>query len=433
MKYEAIVYGWRNIINGKMYIGFHKTEEEFDGYVTSSEDDELKYAWSNGHMRRTILYRGSQSVAITLENFLLKSVKANKNPEFYNKSVGGGKGCVKDFSNLTESVKRVGEDWIKGIEPEENLDYLDIADQDVTASIKARIEAGHYIVYQANTKEVYSLPKNQIRFNSIEPEHLEDIKDFMRDDPKRARENVSPIVIVVDEFGNKMILDGNHTITAAYEVGWTNVPVIYINSSEFLNKQANYDDFGLLMNHQEKRKKPNTKADLKRGILNLIQTTGLDINSTTFKNTALRNLVKYYSKSAIAHNIKSVAKMLREEQDVLSNNFKRYTKKELESVVAELEQKNPAAGIISISSDRSMNDGIGAVLNKMGGMNTWEGIIVVSHRNMTEYRARKQHSDKLKKALERVHPNAKITVKELPAFVKLSKKKNGLSTKTKSP
>ena len=416
MKYEAIVYGWRNIINGKMYIGFHKTEEEFDGYVTSSEDEELKHAWSNGHMRRSIIYRGTQSIAITLENYLLKSIKANKNPDFYNKSVGGGVGCVKDFSNLTESVKLIGEDWIKGIEPEENLDYVDVADQEITEAIKSRLEAGHYVVYQAPTKEIFALPKNQIRFNSIEPEHLEDIKDFMRDDPAKARTNISPIIIVVNEKGEKMILDGNHTITAAYEVDWTNVPVIYINSSEFLNKQANYDDFGLLMNHQEKKKKPNSKADLKRGILNLLQTTGLAIDSTTFKNTALRNLVKYYSKNAIAHNIKSVEKMLREEQEVLKNNFKRYTKKELETIVGDLEAANPKVGVISISSDRCMNDGLGAVLNKMGGMDVTEGIIVISHRNMTEYKLRKAHTDKLKKAMKPI--NAKITINELPAFIK---------------
>ena len=416
MKYEAIVYGWRNIVDGKMYIGFHKTEEEFDGYVTSSEDEELKYAWSNGHMRRSIIYRGNQSVAITLENYLLKSVKANKNLEFYNKSVGGGLGCVKDFSNLTESVKLVGEEWIKGVEPEENLDYVDVADQEITEAIKLRLEAGHYVVYQAPTKEIFALPKNQIRFNSIEPEHLEDIKDFMRDDPAKARTNISPIIIVVNEKGEKMILDGNHTITAAYEVDWTNVPVIYINSSEFLNKQANYDDFGLLMNHQEKKKKPNDKGALKRGIINLLQTTGLGIDSTTFKNTALRNLVKYYSKNSIAHNIKSVAKMLREEQEVLKNNFKRYTKKELETIVANLEAANPNMGIISISSDRCMNDGLGAVLNKMGGMGIDEGIIVISHRNMTEYKLRKTHTDKLKKAMKL--SNAKITINELPAFIK---------------
>lgn len=416
MKYEAIVYGWRNIKNDKMYIGYHKTEEEFDGYVTSSEDEELKYAWSNGHMRRTIIYRGTQSIAITLENYFLKSVKANTNPQFYNKSVGGGFGCVRDFSNLTDSVKMVGEDWIKGIEPEENLDYVDVADQEVTECIKRRLEAGHYIVYQAPTKEVFALPKNQIRFNSIEPEHLEDIKDFMRDDPAKARKNISPIIIVVNDRGEKMILDGNHTITAAYEVNWTNVPVIYINSSEFLNKQANYDDFGLLMNHQEKKKKPNSKADLKRGIMNLLQTTGLTIDSSTFKNTALRNLVKYYSKNAIAHNIKSVEKMLREEQEVLENNFKRYTKKELETIVGDLESTNPAAGIISISSDRCMNDGLGAVLNKMGGMNVTEGIIVISHRNMTEYKLRTTHIGKLKSAMKLTIAN--ITIKELPAFIK---------------
>jgi len=63
-----------------------------------------------------------------------------------------------------------------------------------------------------------------------------------------------------------------------------------------------------------------------------------------------------------------------------------------------------------------MNDGLGAVLNKMGGMDVTEGIIVISHRNMTEYKLRKAHTDKLKKAMKPI--NAKITINELPAFIK---------------
>ena len=115
--YEAITYGWRNIENGKMYIGYHKTSDIDDGYIFSSEFEEVKNAWEWGKLRRSILYVGSQSVAITLENFLLKHVNANINDLFYNRSVGGGEGCVKDFSNLTEEVKKIGLNWIEGIDP----------------------------------------------------------------------------------------------------------------------------------------------------------------------------------------------------------------------------------------------------------------------------------------------------------------------------
>jgi hypothetical protein len=86
-RYDAITYGWRNIENDKMYIGYHKTNEIHDGYVFSSENEEANLAWSYGLLKRSILYRGKQSVAITLENFLLKFVSAHKNDQFYNQSV----------------------------------------------------------------------------------------------------------------------------------------------------------------------------------------------------------------------------------------------------------------------------------------------------------------------------------------------------------
>ena len=90
--YTGITYGWRNTENGKMYIGYHKTSEVDDGYIFSTEDEEANNAWEYGKLRRHILYKGDQSIAITLENFLLKEVDAIKNTQFYNRSVGGGVG-----------------------------------------------------------------------------------------------------------------------------------------------------------------------------------------------------------------------------------------------------------------------------------------------------------------------------------------------------
>jgi len=86
--YSGITYGWRNIDNGKMYIGYHKTTEVDDGYIFSTEDVDANEAWEYGRLEQHILYKGDQSVAITLENFLLKHVDAIKNPKFYNRSVG---------------------------------------------------------------------------------------------------------------------------------------------------------------------------------------------------------------------------------------------------------------------------------------------------------------------------------------------------------
>ena len=220
-KYEAITYGWRNILNDKMYIGYHKTSEIHDGYVFSSENEEANLAWSYGLLKRSILYRGKQSVAITLENFLLKSVSAHKNDKFYNQSVGGGEGCVKDFSNLTDEIKKVGLDWIAGIDPVYTTAKSRI-NKDAMELLSEHVKSGRYQIHNAEkVSEIYALPRNQVRLNVIEHEHKEAIVEKMTDvdNIADARKNVSPVIVCVHENGYKEIIDGNHTIDAAHDAG----------------------------------------------------------------------------------------------------------------------------------------------------------------------------------------------------------------------
>ena len=228
-RYDAITYGWRNIENGKMYIGYHKTNEELDGYVFSSEDEEANLAWSYGKLKRSILYRGKQSIAITLENFLLKSVSANKNDQFYNKSVGGGEGCVTDFSNLTDVIKKVGLDWIQGIDPVYVTKQSKINKAEMQL-LCYHVKSGKYRTHPAEkVKTIHKLPRNQVRLNVIEHEHKDAIVERMKDDPAAARKNVSPVIVCVHDNGYMEIIDGNHTIDAANDAGWLEIPVIYIN------------------------------------------------------------------------------------------------------------------------------------------------------------------------------------------------------------
>jgi hypothetical protein len=147
MNYDAIVYGWRNIENKMMYVGFHKTQEEFDGYVTSSESEKLKHAWSHGLLNRTILYRGTVSESITFENYILKSIDARNNPMFYNRSNGGGVGC-QSFDIITEDMKKIAEKWLTG---NDNINIIKkefIANKKLVKSIKKKIESGNYVVFE---------------------------------------------------------------------------------------------------------------------------------------------------------------------------------------------------------------------------------------------------------------------------------------------
>jgi hypothetical protein len=420
-QYDAITYGWRNIENGKMYIGYHKTNEEYDGYVFSSEDPEANLAWSYGLLRRSILYRGKPSVAITLENFLLKHVNAITNTQFYNKSVGGGEGCVKDFSNLTDSIKKVGLDWIGGIDPIAQITKSKI-DQGEMELLCYYVKNGKYRIHGSEkVSEIHSLPRNQVRLNVIEHEHKEAIIERMTDDPASARKNISPVIVCVHDNGYREIIDGNHTIEAANDSGWLEVPVIYINFSEFKNKQENIDYFGYMMNHQEKITKPNSKNDLKQCITRFTNThQEFVIGSNDFKEAFIDAYGKFWSKKQIVKSIDSVKDHLETLEAMKNRNFKVYSKKELKHITDKLSAENPGHAVISITSGSCYNAGVGAVANKAGELDTWDAIMVVSHRTLNEYNVYKKSDgseDKLKAAMKRMNDKLKCRVIVLESFV----------------
>ena len=414
LNYEAITYGWRNVENGKMYIGYHKTSDIDDGYIFSSELGEVKNAWEWGKLRRSILYVGSQSVAITLENFLLKHVNAITNDLYYNRSVGGGEGCVKDFSNLAEEVKKVGLDWLDGIEPKTKKIKSKV-DKALMKKIARNIKNGKYKSHtKESVNEISKLSRNQVRLKVHENAHLDSIIEKMKSDPAKARENVSPVIVVIYSDGRKEIIDGNHTIDAAVSAGWDEIFVIYLNSSEFDDEQSNINYFGYLMNHQEKLKKSNSIDDLKKAIMDFVETHDtLEIGTDTFKSAFKDAYGEFWSNKQISSTIISTKHLIETNKEILKNNFKVYTETELKKFVQTYEMSYPNHAVISISSGSCYNAGIGAVLNKAGGMNTWDGIMIVSHRNLDEYRrydAPDGSKFKLDQAIKRIHPNMKFEV-----------------------
>jgi hypothetical protein len=424
-QYEAITYGWRHILTGKMYIGYHKTNEIYDGYVFSSENEEANLAWSYGLLKRSILYRGKQSVAITLENFLLKSVSAHKNDKFYNQSVGGGEGCVKDFSNLTDEIKKVGLDWIAGIDPVYQTAKSRI-NKDEMELLCVHVKAGKYQIHPAEkVKDIFKLPRNQVRLNVIEHEHKEAIVERMKDNPLAARQNVSPVIVCVHENGYKEIIDGNHTIDAAKEAGWLEIPVIYINYSEFKFKQENIDYFGYMMNHEEKIKKPNSKDDLKQAIMRFTSSHDhLTIGTDKFKEAFIDAYGKFWSTKSIAKSIDSVKDHLETLEAMKNRNFKLYSKKELKGITDKLAEENPGHAVISITSGSCYNAGVGAVANKAGELDTWDAIMVVSHRTLNEYNVWKKKGgseEKLNAAMKRMNDKLKCKVIVLESFVDTKK------------
>jgi len=88
-EYEAFVYKYTNIIDGKWYIGYHKGRP-LDGYVHSSCSKEFQdlTAGNKPVFIYEVLEYGTMIAMKNLEHKLLKQAKANRNKQSYNLSNG---------------------------------------------------------------------------------------------------------------------------------------------------------------------------------------------------------------------------------------------------------------------------------------------------------------------------------------------------------
>jgi hypothetical protein len=424
--FSAIVYGWRNLENGKMYLGFHKTNDIHDGYINSSDDAELQTAWSYGLMQRHILWRGTVAECITLENYALKWAKSELDwDQFYNKSVGGGVGIVKDFSNLTTEMKQVVIDFIHGIVPTPpELDEMEIFDLNLVARVAEGVRSGAYPRVAEKTDEIFALPRNQVRMNEILEEKIEQISDRMREDPASARKNVEPVSILRYEDGSRKIVDGNHTVDSAKRAGWTEIDVVYINFSDFEFNPANVSRFGNEMNHEEKIKTPNSSKDCQQAIIDMYmglvkKGVKFNVESELFKDSVIKQLSarKWWTKKMISANHKRA--VIRIKQDILNagRNFKKWKKSDIEKLVNWEESNDSDLACISVTSGSLYNAGVGGILNKMAGMGVKRGKIIVTHAHIGHYDKWSVSKKKFENAMKAVRDEYTVEIEVLDCFV----------------
>lgn len=423
--FNAIVYGWRNLENGKMYLGFHKTKDIHDGYINSSEDAELQTAWSYGLMQRHILWRGTVAECITLENYALKYAKSELDwDQFYNKSVGGGTGIVKDFSNLTDEMRLVVTQFMLGTDPTPpELDQFETFDVELVQRIADGVKGRLYDRISSDTTEIFNLPRNQVRMSIIHEDKVDQIADRMREDPATARQNVEPVIVLIYEDGSRVVIDGNHTINAAKRAGWTEVDVTYINFSDFDFNQANVDAFGYEMNHEEKIKTPNSSKDCQQAIIKIYEDlvakgTKFNVDSVTFRDTVIDQLSarRWWTKQMISANHKRA--VIRIKQDILNagRNFKKWRKTDIDKLVKGIESRDPNLAVVSITSGSLYNSGVGAILNKMAGMETKRGKIIVTHANIEDYDHWSASKKKFDNAMKAVRDEYTVELEVLDCF-----------------
>lgn len=100
--YEAFLYEWTNIKNGKKYIGYHKGTIT-DGYICSSKVFLEEYNKNPDHFTRKILYYGTMEEMLKKEADLLSEVDAKNNQLYYNQHNGNGLFVMKQHTETTKA------------------------------------------------------------------------------------------------------------------------------------------------------------------------------------------------------------------------------------------------------------------------------------------------------------------------------------------
>lgn len=297
---SSYLYAWYDAERDMLNIG-SKTPDGIskESYITSLEDPVWweRYGWAKH--QRFILAIDSAEVIKSLEWFALDyGTKAHKD-RFYNTRNNAHMG---DQSVLSLDMKKFVIDFIEGKNTGMTITYTDSANDELIKRIAANVESRTVYPEQLlPISEIDAFNHHQVREVKINQSAVQKIRTRMNENPAEARKTLKPVVVVVNEDGSYTIIDGNTRLDAAKGVrGWVEIPVVFINYTEFGETQEvredNYTQFGLYANRESfEVKTPNNDADYKRRINNIIVNSKLDLTNTLHVDRA-RDLV--YSKMA---------------------------------------------------------------------------------------------------------------------------------------
>jgi hypothetical protein len=205
--HTSLVYEWND--GTKKYIGVHK--ETHEPYWSSSTDKDFKKVLINpkSELTLTIHAWGSYDEMKQLEHEMLTKADAAKSKDYYNKHNGFPGVKPIDFDKVEKVRNEI--DWIRDGRKDKENDF-------------------EYIGFEYLSKtnypisELYNQSKLQVRYETIDRDNLEKIKSKIRVSMGDITEGAKPPVYLVDvnfegEYYDKLLISGNHTITAYYELG----------------------------------------------------------------------------------------------------------------------------------------------------------------------------------------------------------------------
>ena len=263
--YEAFLYRFTNLDNGKIYIGIHKGYVG-DGYWHSSQNDLFKSDFSNvkSKFRYEILDYNNYNYLSSKEYDMLVEAKAPNNDLFYNDSVGSPK--IRK-PNLKKCQKFV-----------------------------SQIEGRKFDVVIKLIEEMMDIYKVQSRYMSFDSETQAEIGDRI-DDAGGSTEKCNPLVVYVKRKGIiidgvevmvDVLGDGNHTLYAAAAAKHAiDIPVMYIPEevhSEYSDQELEL--IGNLLNRKpEIIKRPTNKLDALKSVVSAYENFQIPVQSDYNKDT----------------------------------------------------------------------------------------------------------------------------------------------------
>tara|TARA_Y100000004_G_C8931942_1_gene420371 strand:- start:41 stop:1378 length:1338 start_codon:yes stop_codon:yes gene_type:complete len=282
--YEAYVYEYTNIKNGKKYIGSKKGM--FDGsYWHSSENYEFCRIFSEDEplLNLKIINYGFYSDMQKLEHDMQSEVSAHVNPMYYNGAIA----------------------------PSGNKELIDIEKcQSIVDMLQNKILNGEY-KFEDKT-DVSKLTRLQVR-TTDDSKHITAIVDRMLE---TGLNDAQPILIWEESATDEtdLIGDGGHTILASLRVRNINqLKTIRMPRSFVVENAINEMELrhiGLMMNPISKVKKKETDEDDAIKQLLLIRGRGTQLSGSKYARELLKSLGFYGRK--ISNLIKSAESKYRE-------------------------------------------------------------------------------------------------------------------------
>jgi hypothetical protein len=400
----AYVYAHRDIENRKINIGL-KTPDGEDKivYITSISSDEWWERYGLGKMETTYLYIGDVDTARTLEWFALGYGISTAKDKFYNK--GNNAHCV-DESLLTTEIKSVVIDYIEG---KSNGIQLTNNSAELIENIKRidkRIEDRVYQIHDVYITEIDKYDKNQVRVELVNQAKASEIRKRMMENPALARDTLTPIIVVVMPDGTMCILDGNTRLAAGKKAkGWKQMPVMYINYTEFGSSESDrvktYDLFGLYANRESfVVKTPNSDEDIKRQINNFLVDEGIDLSNPLHVDAGRQLVYDNFtfivpSKQKLNGLFKSIKNDFDNTQAELSyeSNLITYDDSFFARYCWENYEKSGVATVHVSASEAMHAKALGYILRRMRNVKSTNGAIIFHY--VTKKELVKEESEKL--------------------------------------